>query len=100
MRERPDHEARGLNRPATCQSPWLRADALRFEGGRQSRNGPEPQVVGKYLADEVRLLGYDMRLLVDTPVAERDRPADPQALAFGGCDLVPDPLPYDLAFEL
>src|SRR6476620_761474 len=100
MRERPDHEARGLNRPAIREAPRLWPDALRFEGGGQSRNGAESQVIGKYLADEVSLLGYDLRLLVDTAVAERDRPADPQPLAFGGRDLVPDPLPDDLAFEL
>jgi len=39
------------------------------------------------------IASVDLRLLVDTAVAERDRPADPQALAFGGRVLVPDPLP-------
>ena len=44
--------------------------------------------------------GDDNELLIDAGVAERDRASDPDALAFGGGDLVADALPDDLALEL
>jgi hypothetical protein len=33
-------------------------------------------------------------------IAQRHHPADPETLALGGCDLVPDALGRNLAFEL
>src|SRR5262245_30700939 len=43
---------------------------------------------------------HDGNLAVIHVVAEGEGTADPEALALGGCDLVPDPLRGDLAFEL
>ncbi len=46
------------------------------------------------------LLGYHNQLLVDAAIAERNRTSDPDALALGGRDLVPHPLPDKHPLEL
>src|SRR3954454_23056232 len=78
----------------------LRLDALLVEGGRERADRAVLDVQREYPANGLRLLGHDLELLVDAPVAERHRAADPDALALRGPDLVPDPLPYDFPFEL
>jgi hypothetical protein len=51
-------------------------------------------------SDRFGLLRHDHELLVEAGIAEWDRSADPNALAFLGRDLVPHPFPDHLALEL
>ena len=54
----------------------------------------------EYPPNHLRILWYDHQLSLVNPVAQRDRPAHPHALAFRGGNFVPDPLAGHLTLEL
>src|SRR3954451_1186602 len=83
MGERTNHEPACLNRFSIGKAPRLRPDALSLKAGSQFADRTEPEIVAKYLPDEVGLLRDDFQLLIDAAIAERDRTADPDSLALG-----------------
>ncbi|MEI2733739.1 MAG: hypothetical protein V9G24_02305 [Rhodoblastus sp.] len=52
------------------------------------------------MPDEDGLVGNNLQLLFPAAVAERHGTADPDALAFGGGDLVADAFADDFSLEL
>ena len=80
--------------------PDLRPDARRWQARRQERSIDQLEISPE---DEPHCLGFalvDEQLPVFEPVAERNRPAHPHALALGCRNLVADALAGDLALEL
>jgi Protein of unknown function (DUF2924) len=69
---------------------------------RLAKGGAEPvrQVAAEDGSDLLGLFFDDDELLGDAPVAERHGSTDPEALPFGGGDLVTDTLADHLSFEL
>jgi len=80
--------------------PRLAADPSAVEIVCQRANRAELEIAREDDPDRLRL-GWDHHdLLIHCRVAKRDRPPDPNALALGGGNLVPHPLPNQLPFEL
>src|SRR5205085_8737491 len=100
MCERTDHEALGCNSFAVSQLPRLWPNAFLVQRSGQSADRADAEIIGKDLADEVGLVRDDLQLLGDAAVAERHRSADPDPLALGGGNLVPNTFADDLALEL
>jgi hypothetical protein len=75
-------------------------DGFAFQRDRQLRDRAQPQIVPEDFADERRIFRNDLELLADASVAKGNRSPDPEALAFGGGDLIPDAFPDHLPCEL
>src|SRR6202045_3756529 len=88
MGKRSDAEADAAPPAAIATAIDLGPDPLPIELREQSAQGAKLQIAGEDGADHLRLLGHDFELLVDAAIAERNRSADPEALALGGRDLV------------
>src|ERR1700730_18030988 len=98
--ERADHEAPSGNGFAIRKESQSRLDGFSFQRGRQLSDRPQPQIIREDFADEGRVLGHDLDLLADASITEGNRSPDPDPLAFGGGNLVPDALADHLALEL
>src|SRR3546814_9757747 len=66
----------------------------------QSRYRPDLEVASHDRPDPLDLLWHRHQLALDHLIAERYRPAHPQALLLRSSDLVADALPGDFALEL
>src|SRR5262249_3225336 len=100
MGERPHAKAPPADGAAGRRPPRLAANSPAIEILRQRADGAKLEVAAKDRSNR-RSLGFDHNdLLIDGRIAERYRAADPKAFALGGRDLVAQPLPDQLAFEL
>src|SRR5215211_5200659 len=100
MRERPHPERAPTDGAAIRALPRLAADAAPVEVVRQPTDRAKRKIALKDGADSRGFGRHHHDLLIHRRVAERDRPPDPDALAFGGRDLVAYPLPDQLPLEL
>jgi hypothetical protein len=93
-------EADAPHQSAVGTATLFGPDPAAIEVLDQGAHRAKRKIAGEYSADGLRLLGHHDELLVDAPIAERNRPPDPNALALGGRDLVAHPLADHLALEL
>src|SRR3546814_7820217 len=75
-------------------------NAFRTKLLEQSRYRPDLEVASHDRPDPLDLLWHRHQLALDHLIAERYRPAHPQALLLRSSDLVADALPGDFALEL
>src|SRR5438034_11608934 len=98
--ERPHAKAPAADGATVRAPPRLAPDSPPIEVLCQLADRAKLQIAGKDRTNGLSL-GFDHKdLLVHRRIAERYRATDPNALALGGRDLVPHPLPNELAFEL
>ena len=85
---------------ARCKQPCPGADVTVFEISNQGVDAAKFKIALEDQPDLFRLTFYNGDLAVLHVVAEGEGTADPESLALGRCDLVPDPLGCDLSLEL
>src|SRR3954470_3635174 len=100
VRERAVAERYAPDGPARAQGPHSRHDTGRPQLALQRREGSELKVALEHQPHRRGLILPDHELALPHLVSERHDAADPNALAFGGRDLVADPLARDLALQL
>jgi hypothetical protein len=90
--QRPHHEAGGMDRAAITADagPWPHTTSMKILDQQSDR--AECKVAAEDGSDLLGLFLDDDELLGDAPVAERHGSTDPEALSFGGGDLVTDTL--------
>src|SRR5260370_18161026 len=98
--ERAHPKADAPDDPSVGAAPHFGPDAAPVEILHQSPYRAELEIAGEDGTHGRGLLRDYDELLVDAGIAERNRTPDPDALALGGGDLVPHPLPDHLALEL
>ena len=81
------------------KQPCLGADVTLLEISNQSIDPAKLEIAPKDQSDPFGLILHDDDLAVLHIVAEGEGTADPESLALGRCDLVPDPLGCDLSLE-
>ena len=94
-----------LERDATAgatgrKQPCLGADVTFFEISNQGIDAAEFEIALEDQPDLFSIMFYNGDLAVLHVVAEGEGTTDPESLALGRCDLVPDPLGCDLSLEL
>src|SRR4029450_5804653 len=92
MGERADAEPPPADGPAGRQPAGLAANSPPVEVLRQRAHGAKLEIAGKDRANRFGLGRDHKDLLVHRGIAERDRAADPNALALGGSELVCSPI--------
>ena len=85
---------------AVLLDPNRRANVLGVESDLEAHHAADFEVPAKQIADDLGLVFDNVEGAVLDPVAERNRPAHPDALPLRGRDLVADSLAGDLALEL
>src|SRR5262245_20994046 len=100
MGERSDAEPNSAALLALPAAIDLGPDAPPLELCEQSAHGAQLQIEGEDGPDRLCLRGHDFELLIDAAIAEWNGPPDPEALAFGGRNLVAHPLADGLALKL
>ena len=98
--QRPSPKSAAADDAAGRELALLAADAVPVEFLRQGLHRAMREIAGEDLAHGFRLARQHDHALVHRRIAERHRPANPDALALGGRDLVAHPLADDLALEL
>jgi hypothetical protein len=95
-------QASPLERDATAGAaqPCLGADVTLLEISNQGIDAAKFEIAPKDQSDLFGLTLDNGDLALLHVVAEREGTADPESLALGRCDLVPDPLGCDLSLEL
>src|ERR1700721_2137239 len=90
--QRSHHKAGRMDRAAVTADagPWPHTASMKILDQQPDR--AECKVAAEDGSDLLSLFLDDDELLGDAPVAERHGSADPEALAFGGGDLVADTL--------
>jgi len=98
--QRPHHEAGRMYRAAISvdTGPWPHTTSMKILDQQSDR--AECKVAAEDGSDLLSLFLDDDELLADAPVPKRHGTADPEALSFGGGDLVADTLADHLSFEL
>jgi len=98
--QRPHHEAGRIDRAAVTADtgPWPHTTSMKIFDQQSDR--AECKVAAEDGSDMVSLFLDDDELLGNAPVTERHGSADPEALSFGGGDLVADTLTDHFSFEL
>src|SRR5262249_13936574 len=99
IRERANTKRAPADRAPARYPPGLAGDPRPAEVLRQRAPGAKLEIARKDGADRLRLGRDHHDLFVHRRIAERDRTADPNALALGGGDLIPHPFPDHLALE-
>src|SRR5882757_4914797 len=84
---------------ACFQGAELGDNALLAQIGHEGGEAAKLKIATEYDPHPLGLCLVDLDLAILGIVAEWHHPADPQALALGGGDLVADALGSDLAFE-
>src|SRR6516164_1405819 len=82
---------------AGCKQPCLGADVTVFEISNQGVDAAKFKIALEDQPDLFSLTFYNGDFAVLHFVAEGEGTADPESLALGRCDLVPDPLGCDLS---
>src|ERR1700687_692287 len=85
---------------AGCSQSYLRSDVFVFEVSHQRIDAAEFKIAPVDHPDSLGLIVDDGDLVVLHVITQGERPANPKALSFGGCNLVADALGGDLPFEL
>ena len=100
MGERAKPEADAAAHATVGPTIGLGADPAPIKLRDQGAHGTEFKITGEDRSYGLGLFRHDHELLVHATVAKRHRPSDPNALSFGGGDLVVHPLADHLALEL
>src|SRR5262245_14164862 len=87
-------------RIAIRQPADLRPDITLTEIEHQPVDAAECEIAREDQADPVGFVFDDYNLAIAKLIAQRHHPADPEALALGGCHLVANALGGDLPFHL
>ncbi len=98
--ERSHAEPAAAHHTPARQLPPFGADAITVEVLDQGTYGAQFEVSAEYRPDDFGFLRDDDKFLVDGRIPQRDRAADPYALAFRGRYLVTYALTNDFPFEL
>src|SRR6266540_4935244 len=98
--EGPSREWDASDSPAGGQRAGLGLDAAPAQIGKQQIEAAQREITAEDITYGAGFLLHDGDAAILGMVAERHDASDPESLALGGADLVPDPLGGDLALEL